>query len=100
MLRIFYTSGLAHKDMNKAALLAVAIMMAGCASTNSTEPNRHNWVKNGASHDEIMRDLNSCREQERQRSVREGYNTSKTRDVALVVERIHICMEEKGYREK
>ena len=47
-----------------------------------------------------MRDMNSCRQQERERSVREGYNTSKTRDVARVVESIHLCMEEKGYREK
>ena len=80
--------------------MAVAIITAGCASTISIEPNRHNWVKSGASHDEIMRDLNSCRRQEHERSVKEGYDTPKIRDTSRVTELIHICMERKGYHEE
>lgn len=80
--------------------MAVAIITAGCASTIPAEPNKHQWVKSGASHDEIMRDLRSCRQQEHERSVKEGYNTSKIRDTSRVTELIHICMERKGYREE
>lgn len=95
MLRKFYASGL--------TLMAVVMITAGCAATSSTDPtdsNKHNWAKKGASLDEITQDLKSCRQQEHERSAREGYNTPKIRDVSRVTELIHLCMEKKGYREK